>query len=304
MAARVGVENSEFGVEEDSRVLPYAALAFGLVGLGFSAIFAKWANAPGAVSGFYRMTIASAVMAFPFAMRLRASHRLSARHLGYAVLAGLLFASDLACWNTALLITSAANATLLGNTSPLWVGLGAMLLFRQRLGSRFWLGLSVAMAGVLSVFGRDVMLHPRLGLADLLALGSGFFYGLFFLATERARDGLESLVCWWVSAAASAVTLLGFALILGQPLTGYPPTTYWNLAAVALVTQIGSFLAISYALGHVRASVVAPTLLGQPVLTAVLAVPLLGQHLAASQIAGGIVVIVGILLVHSASRRG
>jgi drug/metabolite transporter (DMT)-like permease len=288
------------GEVRSSSVAPYALLAFGLVGLGFSAIFVKWANAPGAVSGFYRMAIASAALAAPFAARVRTLPRLSRRHLAYAALAGSFFAADLACWNTALLITSAANATLLGNTSPLWVGLGAMLLFRQRLGRRFWLGLAVAMAGVLVVFGRDVMTYPRLGVADLLALGSGFFYGLFFLATERARDGLESLVSWWVSAFTSAVALLLFALVLRQPLTGYPPAMYWNVAAVALITQIGSFLAISYALGHVRASVVAPTLLGQPVLTAILAVPLLGQHLAWSQIAGGVVVLAGILLVHTA----
>ena len=50
--------------------------------------------------------------------------------MGYAALlvglAGLFFAGDLATWNTAILIGSASNATLFGNTSPLWVGIGAM----------------------------------------------------------------------------------------------------------------------------------------------------------------------------------
>lgn len=284
--------------------MPYLALAFGLVGLGFSAIFVKWANAPGAVSGFYRMTIASAALVVPFLVRVRQTPRLSRRHVAFAALAGFFFAADLGCWNTALLMASAANVTLLGNTSPLWVGLGAMLLFKQRLRPLFWVGLAVAMAGVVFVFGTDVLKHPSLGLADILALGSGFFYGLFFLATERARKGLESLVSWWISAASSAVFLLAFALLLRQPLTGYPPSMWWSVSAVALVTQIGSFLAISYALGHLRASVVAPTLLGQPVLTAILAVPLLGQGLAASQIAGGVIVLGGIWLVHAGERDG
>jgi len=74
--------------------------------------------------------------------------------------------------------------------------------------------------------------------------------------------------------------------------------TYVNLVGIALVTQVGAYLAITYALGHLPASIVSPTLLMQPVLTALLAVPLLGEHLSAVQISGGLIVIAGISLVH------
>jgi drug/metabolite transporter (DMT)-like permease len=86
--------------------------------------------------------------------------------------------------------------------------------------------------------------------------------------------------------------------VLEQPLTGYPAQTYWSLIGVALITQVGAYLAISYALGHLPASIVSPTLLGQPVLTALLAVPLLGQPLNPAQIVGGAVVLAGIWIVH------
>jgi drug/metabolite transporter (DMT)-like permease len=83
-----------------------------------------------------------------------------------------------------------------------------------------------------------------------------------------------------------------------QPLLGYPPETYLNLVAVALLAQVGGWLAINYALGHLRASLIAPTLLGQPVITALLAVPLLGQSLSAVQVLGGLLVLSGIYIVH------
>jgi drug/metabolite transporter (DMT)-like permease len=269
------------------------------VALGFSAIFVKWANAPGAVSGFYRVAIAAAVMSLPAARQAAAARRpLPARSLGWAALAGLFFAGDLASWNTSVLITNAANATLFGNTAPLWVGLGALLLFHERLGPYFWAGLALALLGAAVILGGDFLTHPTLGLGDLLALLAGLFYAGFFLATQRARTALSSLTSWWASALTSSAALLVFALALRQPLTGYAPGAYLSLLALALVTQVGGYLAINYALGHLPAAIVSPTLLLQPVLTALFAIPLLGQPLRPVQVLGGALVLAGILLVH------
>jgi len=66
----------------------------------------------------------------------------------------------------------------------------------------------------------------------------------------------------------------------------------------ATQAQIGGYLAIGYALGHLPASVVSPTMIGQPVLTAFLAIFLLGEHLSSAQIIGGLIVLLGIFWVH------
>ena len=44
-------------------------------------------------------------------------------------------------------LTAVANATLLNNLAPVWVALLAALVWRQRLGGRFWLGLALACIG-------------------------------------------------------------------------------------------------------------------------------------------------------------
>jgi drug/metabolite transporter (DMT)-like permease len=281
-----------------TKTAPYAALVLGILGLAMSAIFVKWANAPGAVSGFFRVSIAAVALAVPFGIQLQRRAPAPRRYLWLAVLAGIFFAGDLASWNTAILMGNAANATLLANTSPFWVALGALWLFKEKLAPSFWFGLLLVMLGALLILGHDFLQHPALGLADLLALLAGLFYGGYFLATQRARDRLSSLVAWWVSTAASAVALFVISVALEQRLWGFPAATYWNLAASALVTQVGAYLSISYALGRLPASVVAPTLLAQPVLTAILGVPLLDEPLAVLQIVGGFVVLGGIWMVH------
>lgn len=161
----------------------------------------------------------------------------------------------------------------------------------------------VAMVGAAIILGQDFIVHPVLGTGDLIGLGSGFFYGMFFLATERARDRLSALASWWISAAVCTIALLGLCLIFQQPLTGYPIETYYNLIALALIVQVAGWFAINYALGHLPASVVSPTLLLQPVITAIIAIPLLNQLISAIQLIGGLLVLLGIFIVHGANAR-
>lgn len=281
----------------------YLSLALGALSLGFSAIFVRWAAAPGAVTGFYRLAIALVLLAPIFARDASGRPRPTRRALGLALLAGLLFAGDLAAWNTAVLMTTAANATLLANTAPLWVGLGSWLLLRRRLGGGFWMGLLLALAGTALISGADFLLHPtRVGRGDLLALLAGLFYGGFYLATELARRELSSLQSFWLAGLSSAGALLLLALLLGDPLSGYPQQTWLNFLALGVLTQGLGYLAINFALGRLPASLVSPTLLVQPVLTALLAIPLLGEGLAGYQMLGGAAILAGIWLVHGSGR--
>lgn len=286
------------------RYRAYAALGVGALCIGFSAIFTKWAATPGPVSAFYRVAIASAVLSIPYMVsetRRRGTDKSSFQLPGIAfvltALAGLFFALDLGLWNTSLLFTSAANSTLLGNTSTLWVAIGATLLFREALKRRFWLGMATAVIGAAIIVGRDVFEHPNLGLGDLLALGSSLFYAAYMLLTQSARRYMGTLSFMWVASASATVLLLAYVLVTGEPLTGYSLEQYLALVALGVITHVIGWLAINYALGHLPASLVSVTLLLQPAITALLAVPLLGEGLSLYQVGGGLLVLLGIYIV-------
>lgn len=281
-------------------------LVVGILCIAFSAIFTRWAAVPGTVSAFYRVAIATVVLAVPFArITSRTTMRRAVRpSWGVWVLAlvtGVFFALDLALWNTSLFLTNAATSTLLGNDAPIIVGLGALILFRERLGAVYWLGLAVALAGMVVIAGPDVLARSRLGVGDALALAAGAAYGGYLLATQRIRAHLDTLSALWVPAAAGAVLLMLFNLFQHEALWGFSARTYAALLVLGLVIQVGGWLAITYALGHLPAAVVSVTLLAQPVLTALLAVPLLDEPLSVAQIIGGCIALVGIYLVN---RRG
>ncbi len=285
-----------------ARPWPLIGLFIGLIGMGFSAIFVRWAGAPGAVSGFYRMALAVVLFSLPFAFEVRRKPVHSRRAVWMAMLAGLSFAGDLALWNQSVLMTSAANATFLGNTAPLWVGLAAWLLLKEPLKRGYWLGLAVALGGAFVLVASDFSLGAQVGLGGIMSLTAGVFYAGFFLATQQARIGLSALASWWISALVSLTALLVIALTFGQPLVGYPPQTYIWMLGVGVFTQIGGYLLVNYALGHLPASIVSITLLSQPVVTLLLAIPLLGEYPDALQIAGGALLLAGVWIVNRFGR--
>lgn len=274
----------------------YIALAIGIVCIAWSAIWVKWAQVPGSVSAFYRMLIPAMILV-P-AWLVKRPQQLPRTATWLALLGGVFFAFDLLLWNTAILITSAANSTLLANNAPLWVGLGSLLLFKERLPRSFWWGMALALVGVGAIMGGDVVRHPSLGWGDLLAVSAGMFYAAYLLTTQRARTQLDTLTFMTLGIIVSVIILLVICWLFGTPLTGYSSKAWWSLLGLGLISHLGGWLAINYALGHIKASVASVSLLGQPVLTALFSIPLLGEHLSIEQIIGGTLVLGGIWLVH------
>lgn len=274
----------------------YLILSLGILCISFSAILVRWAAVPGPASAFYRLFFAGIVV-LPAWLRRRPA-KASARDLGWILMAGLFFALDLALWNTALMKTSAASATLLANAAPLWVGLGARLFFRERRRAGFWLGMGLAFLGIGLVFSGDLRRSFHLGTGDLLAGLASLFYAAYLLSTQRIRERTDVFTLMALSMTVGSAFLYGLCRVRDIPLTGYSERTWLALLGLGLISQAGGWLAINEALGHLRASLVSVSLLAQPVLTALLAIPLLGEPLTAEQALGGLLVLGGILQTH------
>ena len=279
-----------------SRLLPYFALIGGVLCISFTAIFTKWAAMPGPVAAAWRMTVAILVLAVPFAREARRWTDHERAGVKWGMLGGLWFALNLGMLNSALLLTSAANATLLDNTAPIWVGLGALVLFKEKLGPRYWIGLTLALLGAAVVTGFNLSAGFSLQAGDALAFFGAIFYAGYLLTTQRARRNLGALSYVWIMGATAAASLFAVSLAMGLPLTGYPLPSYLSIVAVGVLSQAGGWLLIAYSLGHLPASAAVIVLLAQPVVTGLLAVPLLGEALSARQVAGGALALSGIYL--------
>ncbi|MFN8381765.1 MAG: DMT family transporter [Anaerolineales bacterium] len=286
-----------------NRLLPYIALTIGIVALSLSAMFVRWADAPGPITGFYRLLISTFLLTPVFLKQQKQLAPIDKKYLYLPLAGGLFTAFDFAFWNSSLKFTTAANATLLGNTAPLWVALAALLIFREKLKGTFWIGLLLALTGAALVMGSDFLTHPTLGLGDMMASTAALFYASYQLITQRGRVHIDPFRYAWLVGISATIGMLIMNLVLGNSFTGYSTQTWVIFFVTAIVSQMIGYLAITYALGHLPAFIVAPTMIGQPVLTAILAIPLLNEIPTPIQWIGGGVALAGIYIVNQSHRQ-
>ena len=290
-------------MHNDKSIVAYLALGVGVLALSFSAMFVRWATAPGPVTAFYRLFFSIIILLPFFLPRLKGNSFITSSAVWFPLLAGVFTACDLALWTSSLMYTTAANATLLGNTAPLWVALGTWLILKQKLSTAFWRGLTITLAGAFLIMGSDFLLHPRFGIGDVMAIFTGFFYGGYFLLTEKSRMHFDSVIHIWLVGLGASITLFGINLAFQNPLLGFDPNTWLIFLASALVSQLIGYMALAYALGHLPASIVAPTMVLQPVVTALLAIPLLDEIPNQWQGIGSLIALIGIYLVNRSHQH-
>lgn len=282
---------------------PYLTLAVGILGLSMTSIFVRWAQAPGTVTAAYRMAF-SALALTPFVLQSRIKKPVKGSPLNWMVLlAGLFVALDHGTLNTAVGLTRIANCTLLNNIAPLWVALFALFVWREKLQKWFWVGLTLTLTGAMIILGADFIKHPQLGLGDGYAFLSSFFYAGYFLITQSSRTKISALHYIWMVNLVSAVILFAYNMAAGVPLFGYSPLTWLIFVAAGIVSQTIGYFSVAHALGRLPASIVAPTMVIQIVLTALLAIPLIGEPLSLIQVAGGGTVLAGIVLINVTQRK-
>ncbi len=289
---------SRYNLIMQNKLFPYIALATGISALSLSAMFVRWAEAPGPITGFYRLLISTIFLTPIFIRQQNKLELIDKKYFLFPVLAGVFTAFDFAFWNSSLKFTTAANATLLGNTSPLWVALFALFFFKEKLRGIFWAGLALALFGAALVMGSDYLRHPTLSLGDLMASTAAIFYASYQLTTQRGRRHIDPLRYTWMVGVSATIAMFFMNIVLGNSFTDYSVQTWIIFFLTAIVSQMIGYLAITYALGHLPASVVSPTLIGQPILTTLLAIPMLGEIPNPMQWVGGAAALAGIYIVN------
>jgi drug/metabolite transporter (DMT)-like permease len=277
-----------------------AALLFGATCIALSPIFVRLSEAGPTATAFWRVALAVPLLwIFVFVKKQR-----TRRYAGRAWLllaAGLAFAGDLGFWHLSIKLTSVANSTLLANLASIFVTLAAWLFLRQRPSGLFLAGLAAALAGVALLVGSTAQLGGRGLLGDALGVVTAMFYAAYIFAVKGLRDrGETTLQLMAVTTTVTSILLLPAALASGEQLF---PTSFYGwmvLLGLAWISHAGGQGLIAYALAHLPAAFSSVSLLLQPVMATLFAWLILAEPVAALQVAGGAIVLLGIYL----ARRG
>src|SRR5690606_29071331 len=183
-------------------------------------ILVKLNLTPGLISAFYRMAIAAALLV-PYVIITKKFKVTSRKTFFLAVICGVIFGMDVGVWNIAIQQSTATQATLLTNLSPVWVGIGAFLFMKDKPKRNFWIGTVVAIMGMVLLVGFDLFLNLDFNLAFIFGILSGMLYAIYMLTSKRILGELEVMTFMTVSLLSSVVALGILSYALGEPFGGF-----------------------------------------------------------------------------------
>ncbi len=287
---------------------PGPVLAVGVLAMSTASIFIRYAQAEGApplVIAAYRLAVATLILSIPVARQQawRDYDKLGMSGLGILVLSGTLLGLHFATWITSLAYTSIMSSVVLVSTTPLWIGLAAPLLLKERTPGLTWIGIIVAVAGGIVIgfagWSRTEHLTTR---GDLLAL-AGAVLGAGYLMIGRSVRSRVSLAAYlWAVYGTAAVLLIAWSLTKGFALTGYMLSTVVWMVALGLIPQLIGHSAANYAVRHLPATLVGIAVLGEPIGSTLLGIILLNERPNPLQVTGGVLILMGIALAAQAGN--
>jgi drug/metabolite transporter (DMT)-like permease len=272
---------------------PRLALAFGILCISIFPILVKLRLTPGLISAFYRMAISLSLL-LPYMLFTKKLKLPNNKNLILGVLCGVLFASDVAVWNIAIQNSSATQASLLVNLAPLWVGIISYVFLNTKPATNFWIGTTVALFGMAMLVGFKFFLELDFDTAFILAVLAGVLYSIYLLVSKKVLSQMDVLSFMTISLLSSSVFLGVVCALLDEPFFGFSDTGWLVLFIQAVVCQLTAWLSISYATQHMRTTRVSLSLLGQAVLTSVLAWFFLDEKITLNMIIGGLILLLGI----------
>ena len=272
---------------------PRLALAAGILCISIFPILVKLELAPGLISAFYRMAF-SFIILLPIALFSGKFKLPPTKYLLLAILCGILFGSDVAVWNISIQESSATQATLLTNLSPVWVGIASFLFLHPKPKTNFWIGTAVAIFGMAMFVGFHFIAALDFDRAFIFAVLSGIFYAAYMLISKKTLEEVNVFSFMFISLLTSSVYLGVICAYAQQPFAGFGTAGWINLLVQAVVCQLAAWFLISYATQNMRATRVSLSLLGQAILTSIIAYFLLDENMTIQMVFGGLVLLLGI----------
>ncbi len=276
---------------------PSLALISGVLAVSTGAIFAKLAEAPALVIAAYRVGLASLILA-PIAWWQARDELLGLEKKDYmlALLSGFFLALHFSTWISSLSYTSVANSVVLVNTNPLWVGILTPVISKDRLTLMTKIGIVISVIGGAIIGAGDFATGGQALWGDFLALLGSICAAVYLLLGRNLRRKLSLLAYVIICYGSAAIILWVLVIALGLQVVGFSSGTYAAFAGMALISQIIGHTSYNWALKWFSASLIAVSLLGEPIGATILAYIIFDETLTWTKLIGGSLILAAIYL--------
>lgn len=281
----------------DQKVNPYLALAIGVIAVSTSAILVKVAASPSGVIAFYRLFFSVLFMLPLFLLKYAGELRfITMRDWLYSIVAGLFLAFHFIFWFESLNFTSVASSTVLVTLQPIFAFIGTYFFFKERLSDKAILSGIIAVAGSVIISWGDFQISGAALFGDFLALAACALVTAYLLFGQTVRKRLSLITYTFVVYTISTITLFIYILAVNEPIIPAERKDWIYFILLALIPTLLGHTLFNWSIKWLSTSTISMAILFEPVGATIMAYFLLGENVIATQMIGGLVIIIGISL--------
>lgn len=282
---------------EKPPIHPYIPIIIGVISVSLSAIFVKLSTADAGVIAFYRMLFSILIMLPWFLMKYSNEIKvLSKRDWIFSSIAGVFLSFHFILWFESLNYTSVASSTVLVTMQPLFAFIGTYLFFKEKITLQTFIAGGIAILGSVLISWGDFQISGTALYGDILALIACALITGYLLFGQDVRKRLSLVTYTMVVYSVSTITLFFYIIIKGESFGPYPAIDWMWFILLAIIPNLLGHNLFNWALKWTSTNVISIAILFEPVVAALLAIFIFNEYLTVSQIVGGLVVILGVML--------
>lgn len=269
-------------------------LLIGIIAISFSAIFVRWSDAPAAGIAMYRLLMTNALM-LPFLWNYRKEiARIRPRDWLRTALSGIALGLHFLFWMDSLRFTTVASSTAILTLEPIFVLLGAFLLYGQRTSRAALIAMCVAIVGAICIGWGDFQFSGKALKGDMLSLVGTITVALHMLLGKSLREHISAFVYSFFVFLFAGLVLAVTNVFTGVSFTAYPAKEWGIFLLLAIVPTVFGHYVFNWLLKYMKASSVSMTVLGEPLGATLLAYFLLGETITTIQLLAGCLLLIGV----------
>lgn len=284
---------------------PMIMIVIGIMGISLSAIFVKYSQAPSAVTAAWRLLWTVLLMSPVVwgSREYRQEFLRTDKKTGLlCAVSGIFLALHFWTWFESLKHTTVASSTAIVCTEVIWVALGYRVFLKGRITKKAAAAIAVTLAGSLMIAYSDSGEGGSHLYGDMLALAAAMVVACYTLIGRVARTTMSTTCYTYIVYLFSAVTLVLLTAVQGYSLTDSGVSAVWVGFLLSVFSTILGHSIFSWCLKFLSPTFVSASKLCEPVVAALFAAVLFGEIPGLLQIAGGAVIIGGVLFYSSLEK--
>jgi drug/metabolite transporter (DMT)-like permease len=284
-------------IKSNQTAIPIPLLIFiGIVAISLSSIFVKWSSSPISVIAMYRLLITSACM-LPFLV----FHRQEIARMEPAlwiklVISGVALGFHFLFWMGSLRLTTVASSTAILTLEPIFVMVGSLWFFKQRIIRTALISMIIAITGAILIGWGDFRFSGTALQGDLLSLLGTLTIVIHLLIGKSLRVYMSAFVYSFFVFLFAGILLAVYNLIEGYSFTDYPLKEWGIFLLLALIPTVFGHYLFNWLLRYMKVTSVSMTVLGEPLGATILAYFILGETITLLQVASGSILLIGVAL--------